>query len=240
MFQTAESLAEPAFSVQSPLFSAPPVVNSVSKGLHHRETESHRAHRDPEIRTRFVLATNLYNVRVPTIRIIQEQPDSPSAKQLLEELDEELQRHPYPAESRHAFSIEQLLQQRVAFFVVVVDEEPAGCGGVKIFDSEYGEVKRMYVRPAHRRLGLGVAILDRLSQYAQSHGVDMLRLETGIYQVEAIGFYERYGFARRSPFGEYRIDPLSVYFEMRLNNRSSGSAAKVAKLEMKDTNCFGD
>ena len=157
---------------------------------------------------------------MPTIRIIQQQPDSSSATELLRELDDELQRHPYPAESRHAFSIEQLLQQRVAFFVALVDEQPAACGGVKIFAADYGEVKRMYVRPSHRRLGLGLAILDHLSQYAQSQGVDVLRLETGIYQVAAIGLYERYGFERRAPFGEYRLDPLSVYFQKRLNNRS--------------------
>jgi hypothetical protein len=43
--------------------------------------------------------------------------------------------------------------------------------------------------------------------------VSILRLETGIYQKEAIGLYERYGFQRRPPFGEYRVDPMSVYFE---------------------------
>jgi ribosomal protein S18 acetylase RimI-like enzyme len=43
--------------------------------------------------------------------------------------------------------------------------------------------------------------------------VSILRLETGIYQVEAIGLYERYGFQRRTPFGDYREDPFSIYFE---------------------------
>jgi putative acetyltransferase len=46
--------------------------------------------------------------------------------------------------------------------------------------------------------------------------VGMLRLETGIYQTEAIGLYERWGFQRRPPFGEYRVDPNSVYFEKAL------------------------
>ena len=56
-------------------------------------------------------------------------------------------------------------------------------------------------------------MLDHLATYALQNGVSLLRLETGIYQKEAIGLYERYGFQRRSPFGEYRIDPMSVYFE---------------------------
>ena len=62
-------------------------------------------------------------------------------------------------------------------------------------------------------LGLGKWILDCLAEYARERHVGLLRLETGIYQTEAIGLYERYGFQRRSPFGEYRDDPLSVYFE---------------------------
>jgi len=44
----------------------------------------------------------------------------------------------------------------------------------------------------------------------------LLRLETGIFQIEAIGLYDRYGFQRRPPFGEYVEDPMSVYFEKSL------------------------
>jgi len=150
------------------------------------------------------------------ISISQERPDSPEALQLLSELDVDLHRHPYPPESRHAFSVDQLLREGVAFFVARYDDESAGCGGVKIFPSEYGEVKRMYVRPERRGLGLGKAMLDHLAEYAQKQGVNMLRLETGIYQVEAVGLYERYGFLRRAPFGAYREDPLSVYLEKTL------------------------
>ncbi|HEU4724620.1 MAG TPA: GNAT family N-acetyltransferase [Candidatus Eisenbacteria bacterium] len=140
-------------------------------------------------------------------------PDSPDALALLRELDEQLLGHPYPPESRHAFSVEQLLRDGVAFFVVRVGGEPAACGGVKLFDAEYGEVKRMFVRPAFRGMGLAKAVLDRLEAHCRAHGVRVLRLETGIYQVEAIGLYERYGFERRAPFGEYRVDPMSIYFE---------------------------
>jgi len=56
-------------------------------------------------------------------------------------------------------------------------------------------------------------MLDHLARYSQKQGVALLRLETGIYQVEAVGLYERHGFLRRAPFGEYREDPLSIYLE---------------------------
>jgi len=145
--------------------------------------------------------------------ITAERPDSTAALKLLSELDEELWRHPYPPQSRHAFTVEKLLRENVAFFVARVDDRPAACGGIKLFGVDYGELKRMYVEPSHRRMGLGRAILNHLADYARQQQVGILRLETGIYQVAAIGLYERFGFERRPPFGEYRPDPLSVYFE---------------------------
>jgi putative acetyltransferase len=153
---------------------------------------------------------------VSSVTISKARPDLPSSLQLLAELDADLLRHQYPEESRHAFSVEKLLREGVVFFLTRYKNEPAGCGGLKIYRGEYGEVKRMYVRPAYRGLGLGKAMLDHLGRYAQANGLDRLRLETGIYQVEAIGLYERYGFQRRAAFGEYKVDPLSVYFEKTL------------------------
>ena len=148
-----------------------------------------------------------------SITIVEERPDSADAVQLLTELDTHLNPHLYPAESRHAFSVEKLLREGVAFFVLRYEGKPAGCGGMKLFGSEYGEVKRMYVRPSYRGLGLGRSILDCLARYARERQVSILRLETGIYQTEAIRLYERYGFQRRSPFGEYKDDPFSIYYE---------------------------
>src|SRR5205814_7267172 len=148
-----------------------------------------------------------------SITIVEERPDSADAAQLIAELDAHLNSLPYPQESRHAFSVDKLLREGVSFFVTRYEGKPAGCGGLKLFGSEYGEVKRMYVRPEYRELGFGRLILDRLAEYALERRVGLLRLETGIYQTAAIGLYERCGFQRRSPFGEYRDDPMSVYFE---------------------------
>jgi putative acetyltransferase len=151
-------------------------------------------------------------VQLP-VTIVEERPDSTDAVQLINELDEYLMGHPYTPESRHAFSVDKLVREGVAFFIARYDGAAAGCAGIKMFGMDYGEVKRMYVRPVHRGLGLGKRMLDRLAEYASERQVSLLRLETGIYQTEAIGSYERYGFQRRPPFGEYKEDPLSVYFE---------------------------
>jgi putative acetyltransferase len=150
------------------------------------------------------------------ITIVEVPPDSADAVMLIGELDAHLLAHPYTPQSRHAFSVEKLLREAVVFFSTHYDGQLAGCGGIKIFPEEYGEVKRMWVRPQFRGLGLGKAMLNHLSEYARGRKLSLLRLETGIYEVEAIGLYERFGFQRRSPFGDYKVDPLSVYFEKSL------------------------
>ena len=151
-----------------------------------------------------------------TISIIEERPDTPDATQLIMELEAVLQPL-YAPESRHGFSIEKLLNQGVAFFVSRYDGVPAGCGGIKLFGTEYAEVKRMYVRPQFRGHGLGKAMLNHLAAYSTQNGIHVLRLETGIYQTEAIGLYEQFGFQRIPPFGDYFDDPVSLCYEKRLD-----------------------
>ncbi len=152
-----------------------------------------------------------------TISIVEARPDTSEAVQLLTELDEYLAVHPYPPESRHAFSIDKLLREDVAFFVTYHQNQPAGCGGLKLFGNAYGEIKRMYVRPIYRGLGLGKVMLNHLAEYARERRVSLLRLETGIYQTEAMGLYEGFGFQRRPPFGEYKDDPNTVFFEKHIS-----------------------
>jgi len=150
--------------------------------------------------------------RAETAQFALERADSADAVGLVTELEAHLASR-YPAESRHGYSVEKLLREGVAFFVARLDGRAAGCGGVQIFGVEYAELKRMYVRPQFRGLGLGKQMLERLAAHARERGVELLRLETGIHQAEAIGLYERFGFRRRSPFGSYRDDPLSLYYE---------------------------
>jgi ribosomal protein S18 acetylase RimI-like enzyme len=150
------------------------------------------------------------------IIIVEERPDSPTAIQLIDELESTLASH-YPAESRHGYSVEQLLQEAITFFVLRYDDMPAGCGGVQLFGHEYAELKRIYVRLRYRGLGLGRLLADHLAQHSVQCGTKIIRLETGIYQEAAIRLYEQMGFQRIAPFGDYEDDPLSIFFEKRLS-----------------------
>ena len=150
------------------------------------------------------------------VTIEAERPDTPDAMALIDELETHLASL-YPSESRHGYSVAKLIAEGVAFFVIRADGEPAGCGGIQIYGDDYGELKRMYVRPPFRGQGLAKALLDHLTEYARSRGIGLLRLETGIHQHEAIGLYERAGFRSVPPFGNYTIDPLSRCYEKRLD-----------------------
>jgi len=147
--------------------------------------------------------------------ITPERPNSSDAVALISELEAHLDPL-YPSKSRHGYSVEKLIAQEVAFFVLRQNGIPAGCGGIQFFGAEYGELKRMYVRPQFRGLGFGKLLVDHLADFARAHGVGLLRLETGIHQAAAISLYERVGFRRIPPFGEYVEDPLSLFYEKRI------------------------
>lgn len=150
-----------------------------------------------------------------TAVITAEHPAHPDATALILELDAHLTPL-YPSESRHGFSVQKLIADAVAFFVIRDGGAAAGCGGIKLFGTDYGEVKRMWVRPAFRGRGYGKLMLDHLGGYAKGHGIEVLRLETGIHQHAAIRLYEREGFRRIPPFGPYRDDPVSLCYEKRI------------------------
>ena len=144
-----------------------------------------------------------------------ERPDTPDATALIDELESHLASR-YPAESRHGYNVEKLIREGVVFFVARIGTTPVGCGGIQLYGRDYGELKRMYVRPAFRGRGLGRQMLEQLAAHAAAQGVALLWLETGIHQTEAVRLYEGFGFWRRPPFAPYREDPLSVFFEKRL------------------------
>jgi putative acetyltransferase len=96
-----------------------------------------------------------------------------------------------------------------------VGGQAVGCAAL-VNRGGYGEVKRMFVEEAGRGRGIGRKLLEQLLMFARMSGLQVLRLETGIHQPEAIALYERAGFTRCEPFGDYRPDPLSLFMEKQL------------------------
>jgi DNA-binding MarR family transcriptional regulator/GNAT superfamily N-acetyltransferase len=79
---------------------------------------------------------------------------------------------------------------------------PIGCGALKLHGAAPAELKRMWVDPGSRGLGLGRRLLERLEALARENGVRVLRLETNRALEEAIGLYRAAGFAEVAPFND--------------------------------------
>jgi len=151
------------------------------------------------------------------MRIIIERADPhlPACVALVQELDRHLNAL-YPAESNHLMDIGALAAPNVQFFMAQVDGDAVGCGAIKFFDG-YAEVKRVFVAPRARGLGVARQIIGTLESAALSAGLHTMRLETGIHQPDALALFESVGFVRRGSYGDYPSDePLSVFMERRL------------------------
>jgi putative acetyltransferase len=123
----------------------------------------------------------------------------------------------YPPESNHLDSIDELSQSNAFFLAAYMGSEICGIGSVKLID-EYGEIKRVYVPSNQRGKGIAKAIIKELESHLIKQAVSYARLETGIYQQEAIKLYETLGYYRIDPFGEYKADPLSVFMEKEMDS----------------------
>jgi putative acetyltransferase len=146
------------------------------------------------------------------VTIARERPDQPDVCRLIAALDVYAMSL-YPPESNHLLDIAALSAPCVAFLVARLGREAVGCGALKFDDRGWGEIKRMYVDPAARGRGIGARLLASLEALASAKAVQLLRLETGIHNVEALAMYRRSGYRECEPFGDYAHDPLSVFME---------------------------
>jgi putative acetyltransferase len=79
-------------------------------------------------------------------------------------------------------------------FLVENNEETLGCGGIRRYDDQAAELKRMYLRPELRGLGLGQQLLDTAMTAAANLGYHSLRLDTVPTMTAAIALYHKNGF----------------------------------------------
>ncbi len=118
----------------------------------------------------------------------------------------------YPPESVHLILPEELSAGANRFFAVKVDGKLMGCGGFRVVGRDYAEIKRIFVDPSARGLGLAKALLSRLESESRLLGLSEMKLETGISQPEAIGLFERCGYAQCPAFGDYPKGDAYSYF----------------------------
>lgn len=149
-------------------------------------------------------------------RVALEDPRSAEARALIGALDEYLDGL-YPPENNYLLDVEALCAPEVSFFVARVGGMALGCGALRVLDGRSGELKRMYVAPEARGLGLGRAILQAIEHRAALLGLVELKLETGTAQPEALGLYRASGYLPCVAFADYRPSPLNLFLAKTLH-----------------------
>ncbi len=123
-----------------------------------------------------------------------------------------------PKCSAHVFTVEKLAAPEIDFWAAWDGEALLGTGAMKPLDATHGEVKSMHTSEAARRRGVGSAILRHIIETSRARGLQRLSLETGSfgYFEPAVALYKAHGFVECPPFGDYRLDPNSVFLTRAL------------------------
>jgi DNA-binding MarR family transcriptional regulator/GNAT superfamily N-acetyltransferase len=97
---------------------------------------------------------------------------------------------------------EELLPPAGLLLVATLHDEPVGCGALKFHDGAPTEIKRMWVAPTVRGLGVGRRLLAELEAVSGARGARTLRLETNKALTEAIGLYRAAGYREVDAFND--------------------------------------
>ena len=121
--------------------------------------------------------------------------------------------------SAHALDLSGLRTPDIQFWSAWEDDRVIGTGALKRLSASQGEVKSMHTDQAHRRTGVASAMLRHIIASARGMGVSRLSLETGswAYFEPARALYRRHGFVECPPFGNYVLDPNSVFMTLDLH-----------------------
>ena len=123
-----------------------------------------------------------------------------------------------PAESVHALDVSGLAVPEVTFWTIADGDDLLGCVALKQLDPEHGELKSMRTDAAARGRGLGARLLEHVLAESARRGYRRVSLETGSqdFFLPARTLYAKYGFRETGPFGDYRLDPNSVFMTLEL------------------------
>ncbi|THI98456.1 GNAT family N-acetyltransferase [Nocardioides sp.] len=121
------------------------------------------------------------------------------------------------------------------FLVGYLEGVPVASGGwrrspVRVLDGTSAvEIKRMYVVPERRGEGIARLVLTELERTAAEAGHDLLVLETGLRQPEAIELYRSSGYVEVPGFGHYCGQELSRCFGRRIDGATGSPRARLLR-----------
>jgi DNA-binding MarR family transcriptional regulator len=108
-----------------------------------------------------------------------------------------------------------LVLPRGEALIAYLGDEPVGCGAIRLHPDRVAEIKRVWVAPRARGVGMGGRLLAELESRARAHGARIARLDTNRALREAIAMYRRAGYREVAPFNDERY--AHHWFEKRLS-----------------------
>jgi DNA-binding MarR family transcriptional regulator len=102
-----------------------------------------------------------------------------------------------------------MIRPRGAFLIAMSDGVPVGCVGLKGTSHGYAEVKRLWVAPSARGLGLARRLMEATEAAARDLGIKVLRLDTNKALPEALQLYRGSGWTEIDRFND---DPYPDFF----------------------------
>jgi len=156
-------------------------------------------------------------LRASTVTIAVEDPATPDARWSIEqyfaELNSRFDAGFDPSQSISA-GVHELVPPAGELLIARLRGRPIGCGALKFHRGAPAELKRMWVAPDARGLGLGRRLLLELERHARAAGAKVVRLETNQTLKEAIHLYRSSGYREVAAFND---EPYAHHwFEKRL------------------------
>lgn len=156
-------------------------------------------------------------LRASSVIIDVEPPSSPDARacvgRYLHELSTRFDTGYDPANAAPADDAQFTMPEGV-FVVARLDGRAMGCGALKRAAAATGEIKRLWIDPATRGLGLGRKLLSALEDMARDFGMERVRLDSNRALTEALALYKKCGYVEVARFND---DPYAqMWFEKSL------------------------
>jgi GNAT superfamily N-acetyltransferase len=143
-----------------------------------------------------------------TLEVLRCSTADPRFQALVGELDAELVHRYGPVQA--LYSPHNKVEAITTAVVAVQDGRALGCGCFKRHGPDTLELKRIYVAPDARRLGVGRRLVETLEAWGRELGFARAVLETGTSQPDAVALYTRCGYRPTPCFGPYVDLPASL------------------------------
>ncbi|MFZ1905329.1 MAG: helix-turn-helix domain-containing GNAT family N-acetyltransferase [Steroidobacteraceae bacterium] len=157
-------------------------------------------------------------LRASSVEIAPSAPFSPDAERCLDQYFAELARRfrgGYDRSLDGAAEVRDYVPPRGSLVVARLFGEPVGCGALRTLEPRVGEIKRMWIAPGARGLGLGRRLLNELERIARRRGLRAIRLDTNDSLKEALRLYRSSGYRE---IGRYNDSPYAHHwFEKALS-----------------------